>query len=1137
MQEGLAEKLGCRDFAGVIKQLDAQIKQSDQNTQAQLQQLLLNRGYFLSHLGLYRKAVKDFDAVLAFSPSHAVASLQKAKVHVALKQMEEAEEALSDVLQGAALTADLATALEAQQLLKALRDEAVKPGTKLPLLPQLAPAAPAAPPPRPATPPAAPTAARPVKAGLVELQDAGVQTDAATAAAAAADTAAAAAAAEPPAAAARPAAQRAAKPAAGDGKAAGFAAAAALAGAGGAPSRGASAKAGKRAQAHAAAAAPPAAPAVPAAPAEQEPALDPLARLLVNTDPNTAVSMAINMVNSGECRKAVDLLDVLLKNHPDNVGALAARGTAKALLARLQEAVDDFSRAVELGPGFYDFYKRRGQALSALGRDEEAVADLRQAAELCPDAPGQADILSDIAKVFQKQKDHRRTEIELKAALERNPNDAQLLGMLGLAQVSQGDLEEGIATYERALQLDPENKDLILNLGMALKEMCVVSRAEQTLRRAIKLSRGGTTAVHAYRLLSQMKQGLGDHMGAIRELNKALTVAEKTSQRIELRFLRGACHHALGLHKQACDDYQSTLECQQAAGLTTEAMQASIGGGWKELFLCLAFYQKELALYVRKQLDNHIHAFCLDAEIGPEFKELWCKKAPPGPAFVEQYRHTMQPHPNWNAPKPPAPPAELLDPLLCAADALGLLVQYTHQGFLPNARQQRMAGLAALEFAQTLAKLVEDRRAGRKSWVANAGASVSAKAADRAKGRHLFGWRDAMDVIVRWRQLAEPNDQSPMTRLVMSLTDRYMFGWRDAMDVIVRWRQLAEPNDQVIWVDLLTEREFNAGFGSHTPMFTGQTKCVRYYMNFERALDLMRGILAKEGHAFDAENKEVPLDSEDRRRQVAEARTAGDMWQALGKDAWVVVPIESSQRSGHSMEGTRLTVVKLGKEGAPAEDDEASYVPAVGLANGVQGEAPAAPAAIVPPKPRPQPDAYEFSIRTPVTPVRWKDYDEELAGVFEGLVAALTQGDLHAVADQAMRFAYYWYNFMPLARGSAFCGYVSLLGAFLAAGAPVRARMPKSYQTDWEAILSTSPSQFIASVSAWMLPPELRAGGSNGNCNAASSGDGGGSSSSEGRALPPPPIKPLGELPSVVGVLDTMRKRLEALNGPNVDRL
>eukprot|EP00983_Pelagomonas_calceolata_P028935 907730-Pelagomonas_calceolata.AAC.5 len=43
---------------------------------------------------------------------------------------------------------------------------------------------------------------------------------------------------------------------------------------------------------------------------------------------------------------------------------------------------------------------------------------------------------------------------------------------------------------------------------------------------------------------------------------------------------------------------------------------------------------------------------------------------------------------------------------------------------------------------------------------------------------------------------------------------------------------------QVVWVDLLTRREFEQGFGSHTPMFSGQTKCVRYFMNFRRALEL-----------------------------------------------------------------------------------------------------------------------------------------------------------------------------------------------------------------------------------------------------------------------------------------------------------
>lgn len=42
------------------------------------------------------------------------------------------------------------------------------------------------------------------------------------------------------------------------------------------------------------------------------------------------------MVNSGQCREAIALLDLLLTNHPGNMGALAARGTAKALLGQLQ---------------------------------------------------------------------------------------------------------------------------------------------------------------------------------------------------------------------------------------------------------------------------------------------------------------------------------------------------------------------------------------------------------------------------------------------------------------------------------------------------------------------------------------------------------------------------------------------------------------------------------------------------------------------------------------------------------------------------------------------------------------------------------------------------------------------------------
>ncbi len=87
---------------------------------------------------------------------------------------------------------------------------------------------------------------------------------------------------------------------------------------------------------------------------------------------------------------------------------------------------------------------------------------------------------------------------------------------------------------------------------------------------------------------------------------------------------------------------------------------------------------------------------------------------------------------------------------------------------------------------------------------------------------------------------------------------------------------------QVLWVDLLTRAEFESGFGSHTPMFSGQTKCVRYYMVFERALGLLRELLLREGHAYDASNRKVPLGSASTCEAIRAAKTAEDMWLVGG---------------------------------------------------------------------------------------------------------------------------------------------------------------------------------------------------------------------------------------------------------------
>lgn len=86
-------------------------------------------------------------------------------------------------------------------------------------------------------------------------------------------------------------------------------------------------------------------------------------------------------------------------------------------------------------------------------------------------------------------------------------------------------------------------------------------------------------------------------------------------------------------------------------------------------------------------------------------QELWCKKMPPTAKLLKVYTPQQPPEPD-GGPAPRGPDQDALRRLIRTADEIGRLLQYRQQGFLPNARQQRMAGLAVIELAQAVRHLV-----------------------------------------------------------------------------------------------------------------------------------------------------------------------------------------------------------------------------------------------------------------------------------------------------------------------------------------------------------------------------------------------------------------------------------------------
>ena len=242
------------------------------------------------------------------------------------------------------------------------------------------------------------------------------------------------------------------------------------------------------------------------------------------------------------------------------------------------------------------------------------------------------------------------------------------------------------------------------------------------------------------------------------------------------------------------------------------------------------------------------------------------------------------------------------------------------------------------------------------------------------------------------------------------------FGWRDFFDISVAWRQISEPSDPVWWIDMLCEDTFSEGYGAFTPVLMGESHVVRYYQYHDRLIGLMRELMPQQ-NSFTSEQKDVCFD----------AKQCDDLYQLLLKDFYVHTNCTRlTDASAQPLEGTRLTIQR-NKNG------------------------------------------YVLSIRTPCTPERWKMFDIEMQLAWQNLAKTMKEStDIRQILKDILVVAFYWYNFMPLVRGTALCGLVAIHALLIAAGFQIKDDIPERLQIDWEAILNKDPDSFIASINAWL---------------------------------------------------------------------
>lgn len=721
------------------------------------------------------------------------------------------------------------------------------------------------------------------------------------------------------------------------------------------------------------------------------------------------LSRGIALVNEGKYDDAISIFNQILRENSAYPEALVGRGTAYAFQRELESAIADFSKAIQANPSAGEAWKRRGQARAALGESVEAIQDLTKALEF---EPKSSDILHERGIVCYKFKDYDAAVADLSTCVKRDKENKSAYTYLGLALSAIGEHTQAEETHLKSIRLDQNFLEGWVHLAQFYLDLANSGKALNCLDHVLLVD--GRFA-KAYHLRGLLYHGLGQHRTAIKDLSLGLTIE---SSNIECLYLRGSCHHAIGEYGDAVKDYDAMLEIE------LDSMD-------KFVLQCLAFYQKEIALYTASKFSSEFCSFDIDGDVDPLFKEYWCKKL--HPKFVCE-RVFRQPSLRDSLKKGRLKKLEFVGTkhktfLLQAADSIGQKIQYSCPGFLPNKRQYRMAGLAAIEIAQKVTK----------AWRSMKNISKNSKKARR---------REKLAMLSQNRGGA---CCSSTTSSETSTSTSYGFGddrpisgrllWQDVYDIAVKWRQISEPCDPVVWINKLSE-EFNSGFGSHTPMLLGQAKIVRYFPHYQRSLDMAKAVLIETKYANGAEDNIIELSEPEKLQKIKSAVSCSDLYNIIGENFWVATTCESTAFEGpvactrKRLEGTRITVQKMDSKG------------------------------------------FDFAIRTPCTPSRWNEFDTEMAMAWQTLCNVYCSevygsadiSMLDKVKDAILRITYYWYNFMPLARGTSAVGYTVLLGLFLACNMEVTGNIPSGIQVDWEAILTPTPDAFMGSVKSWLYP-------------------------------------------------------------------
>ncbi|KAJ8787340.1 hypothetical protein J1605_005745 [Eschrichtius robustus] len=208
--------------------------------------------------------------------------------------------------------------------------------------------------------------------------------------------------------------------------------------------------------------------------------------------------------------------------------------------------------------------------------------------------------------------------------------------------------------------------------------------------------------------------------------------------------------------------------------------------------------------------------------------------------------------------------------------------------------------------------------------------------------------------------------------------------WRDMFDIAVKWRRIADPDQPVLWLDQMPARSLSRGFNNHVNLIRGQVINMRYLEYFEKILHFIKDRILVYHGANNPKGLLEVREALEKVHKVEDLLPIMKQFNTKTKDGFTVnTKVPSLKDQGKEYDGFTITIT----------GDKVGNI--------------------------------LFSVETQTTEERTQLYHAEIDALYKDLTAkgkvlilSSEFGETDAVGNLILSLVYYFYNLMPLSRGS-----------------------------------------------------------------------------------------------------------------------